>query len=344
MPKRVEEETRNVKSDQILDQAQEGMASSVRDEDLQLLVDQGFLPPKELAQWKSAYQNPFPSENADETIVYSSFFERGLGLPASKFLRGLLYYYRIQLVHLNPKGLSQIALFVHMCEAFLGIDPHFQLFRYFFRLKPYPDQENPSICGGAVIQLRQDKALEYFNVPLKDPKRTWRDEWFIIPQLHEHTLRKPVFSDRWNCAPKDRELIGIKELVGMIEKLKRKGMTGIRIAYSFIKRQIQPLQERSVPGYRYKGPEDPSRLKKEDLTHDEILERLNKFFVHVNFKKPKPLFEYSADKPPQLVSPLTYRCLFVFDFANLVLHVDSSIFFCRNILLHITPQHPCQGI
>jgi hypothetical protein len=133
----------------------------------------------------------------------------------------------------------------------------------------------------------------------------------------------------------------ITDLLTRIKHRKREGLTGVKIAYSFIKRQIQPLQERSELGYKYKGAEDPSRLKKEDLTHDEILERLQIFFGPVNFKGKIPR-EYSAEYLP--VCPLTYCCLFVFDFANLVLHVDSSIFFCRNTWLRLTAQPPCQSI
>jgi hypothetical protein len=95
-------------------------------------------------------------------------------------------------------------------------------------------------------------------------------------------------------------------LLTRIKHRKREGLTGVKIAYSFIKRQIQPLQERSELGYKYKGAEDPSRLKKEDLTHDEILERLQIFFGPVNFKGKIPR-EYSAEYLP--VCPLTYCCL-----------------------------------
>ena len=148
----------------MLDQAHEWMPSVLEDTNLQRLVDRGFLPSKELAKWKSVYQQPFPSKNTGETTVYASFFERGLGLPTSKFFRELLHFYNIELVHLNPNGITQISLFVHMCEAFLGIDPNLQLFRYFFRLKAFPDFGNPNVCGGAGFQLRQNTRKYYFNV------------------------------------------------------------------------------------------------------------------------------------------------------------------------------------
>jgi hypothetical protein len=36
---------------------------------------------------------------------------------------------------------------VHFCEAFLGIKPHWILFRKFFRVKPQPSASNPRVVG-----------------------------------------------------------------------------------------------------------------------------------------------------------------------------------------------------
>jgi hypothetical protein len=62
---------------------------------------------------------------------------RVLGLPACDFLRGLLDHYNIQLVHLNPNPnpILEIIVFVHLCEAFLGIPPIFHLFKNYFFLE-----------------------------------------------------------------------------------------------------------------------------------------------------------------------------------------------------------------
>jgi hypothetical protein len=46
-----------------------------------------------------------------------------LALPVSPFFRGLLDFYSLNLTHLNPISVLQIAVFVHLCEAFLGIFP-----------------------------------------------------------------------------------------------------------------------------------------------------------------------------------------------------------------------------
>ena len=49
------------------------------------------------------------------------FLIRGLALPASPFFCGLLDFNSLNLTHLNPNSVLQIVVFVHLCEAFLGI-------------------------------------------------------------------------------------------------------------------------------------------------------------------------------------------------------------------------------
>jgi hypothetical protein len=51
------------------------------------------------------------------------------------FLRGLLQFYRIELVHLAPNSITIIATFIHLCEAYLGITPYFHLWHHFFELR-----------------------------------------------------------------------------------------------------------------------------------------------------------------------------------------------------------------
>jgi hypothetical protein len=52
--------------------------------------------------------------------------------PASDFFKGLMGCYGIEYLNLNPNGIFHTAVFVHSCEAFLGIKPHWILFRKFF--------------------------------------------------------------------------------------------------------------------------------------------------------------------------------------------------------------------
>jgi hypothetical protein len=65
-------------------------------------------------------------------VSFVPFHKHGLVMPPHQFLQGLLDYYDIVLQHLNPNGIQHIAALITLCERFLGIDPHFELWRYFF--------------------------------------------------------------------------------------------------------------------------------------------------------------------------------------------------------------------
>jgi hypothetical protein len=67
-----------------------------------------------------------------EFVVFSSFFQRGFDLLACDFFRGLLDQYKIKLVHLNPNSILEITIFIHLCEAFLGIPANSPLFKNYF--------------------------------------------------------------------------------------------------------------------------------------------------------------------------------------------------------------------
>jgi hypothetical protein len=45
--------------------------------------------------------------------MFARFAERGLALPASDFFKGLLGYYGVEYLNLNPNGIFHTAVFVH---------------------------------------------------------------------------------------------------------------------------------------------------------------------------------------------------------------------------------------
>ena len=69
-----------------------------------------------------------PRPRSDEVIFFLAFHERGLGYPAHWFLRGLLNEWGLELQHLNPTRVLHITSFVTVYEAFLGMEPHVDLF------------------------------------------------------------------------------------------------------------------------------------------------------------------------------------------------------------------------
>jgi hypothetical protein len=96
-------------------------------------VSEGLLQEKNLVNWRPSFCELLPMENVDEIILFYHFSEWGLALPSCSFFRGLLYFYGLELYHLNPNSICHIAIFIHFCEAFLGIEPHWDIFRFLFR-------------------------------------------------------------------------------------------------------------------------------------------------------------------------------------------------------------------
>jgi hypothetical protein len=143
--------------------------SKTKTEDLLALLNCGFIREKEVDMWRAAAGDPYPMEKAEDEIpMFTRFTERGLALPVSDFFKGLLGYYDVEYLNLNPNGIFHTAVFVHLCEAFQGIKPHWILFRKFFRVKPQPSSSNPRVVNGAGIQMREDAAEKYLSYKIID--------------------------------------------------------------------------------------------------------------------------------------------------------------------------------
>jgi hypothetical protein len=109
-----------------------------------------------------------PYERAEEIVLFQYFVEHGLPLPVSDFFHSLLFYYGVQLHHLNPNSILHISIFVHFYEAFLGIEPQFNLFCYLFNLKPQPNESSMYEVNGVGLKLRlgMEKSTSPTNSPL----------------------------------------------------------------------------------------------------------------------------------------------------------------------------------
>jgi hypothetical protein len=110
--------------------------SVISEADLLHLIETGVLSPKELCSWQIWRGVTVMIEDTHEAVIFVPFLIRGLALPASPFFCGLLDFYSLNLTHLNPKSVLQMAMFVHLYEAFLRILRHFGLWKYIFHCRP----------------------------------------------------------------------------------------------------------------------------------------------------------------------------------------------------------------
>ena len=106
---------------------------------LNRLVEDGVLPDRVMAGWHLAHGESFPTPRGDELVVFEDYFYHGFGIPIHLFLHGLIDYYEISLCNLSTNSIMHVSVFVHFCEAYLDILPHFDLFHHFFCLKAQGD-------------------------------------------------------------------------------------------------------------------------------------------------------------------------------------------------------------
>jgi hypothetical protein len=92
------------------------LQSSIADgSEIHKLVMNHFLPDRIVLQWRPTAGEDLTTPNTNEIVVFSSFFQWGFGLLAYNFFRWLLDHYQIEIVHLNPNSILQIAIFIHLC-------------------------------------------------------------------------------------------------------------------------------------------------------------------------------------------------------------------------------------
>jgi len=173
---------------------------------LEELAKSGTIPPKAVAHWRAprGMDNvPHPKHNED--ITFHAFYERGLGHPANPFLLRSLEEWGLELQHLNPNGVLHIAGFVMLCEAFLGIDPHVNLFREIFGGRTIIVKRDPAAMpadmisapvGNFGLQQKPGKSASYLPYTPVDSHRGWHEEWFYIRNPAKREEAFPTFTGK----------------------------------------------------------------------------------------------------------------------------------------------------
>ena len=94
---------------------------------LQSLVNDGLLCPvtdPNRLEWIAPGNEPEPRPRDGYIVSFMAFHEHGLGLLMDQFMRVLPHYYGVELHNFNPNSFAQVAIFVAVCEGYLGIAPH----------------------------------------------------------------------------------------------------------------------------------------------------------------------------------------------------------------------------
>jgi hypothetical protein len=87
-----------------------------------------------------------------------------------------------------------------------------------------------------------------------------------------------------------------------IKALREAVLRAEHVAFSFMKRRVQPLMARDTLGYQYMGNKDTSRMPDDKVDNDDIVERLGNIFKDMSHYTPCPVPEYSVARPQNKVS------------------------------------------
>jgi hypothetical protein len=141
--------------------------STIAMEDLEALVIDGLLRPLSggpQPEWMAPGSEADPTPPLGYVVSFIPFHERGFGVPASRFMRALLHYYGVELHNFNPNCIVQVAIFAAVCEGFLGIDPHWDLWTHLFSAEFFAASTDVKKvrmavrAGGCTLQLRSGRA------------------------------------------------------------------------------------------------------------------------------------------------------------------------------------------
>jgi hypothetical protein len=82
-----------------------------------------------------------------------------------------------------------------LCEAFLGIDSHWVLWKYLFLLRPTGSKDEIPKLGGTIVLVRSKS--QYLTFKMAESVQGWRQKWFYIKD------QKSSESDGYGIAPFD---------------------------------------------------------------------------------------------------------------------------------------------
>ena len=169
----------------------------------------------------------------------------------------------------------------------MGIEPHFDLFQYFFHLKPYPNDSKIDVVGGAGLQFHQGKKPRYIPSELSDKVIDWKEMWFYVRNVSSslplRTPGPPVKKSSWNS--RGGNVGQVNFLLGEIERPKADHqICGASVITHWMLRRIQPLQQWVHLGFEYTGEMDPTRFTRAKIFETDLKNRVARLLKNVAWK------------------------------------------------------------
>jgi hypothetical protein len=213
-----------------------------------------------------------PNPPSGYVVSFIRFHERGLMAPASRFMRALCLHYGVELHNFAPNAISQAAMFVGVCEGFLGIPVNWDLWIHLFRgelfmLSTSEQRTRRAVrAGGLSLALRGQCKDEYIPCTMTTNNAGWEQGWFYLrndePGLPPYTglvLRERPTSWQHGVSPPQHQR-RLDSLLTALRDLAGRGLTAEVVLAHLHHRRIVPLMERPLRIFEMTEAADPVTL------------------------------------------------------------------------------------
>jgi hypothetical protein len=198
-----------------------------------------------------------------EFVLFVSYLSCGLALPISSFFLLLLEEFGLQLQHLTPHSILEVAIFVHLCEMFMGVGACTSLFRHFFVL--VRSGKGKDHLDAYYFQTRSDPIVAYIATLGRARWENWRNDWVIVSAEANDRLALSNDGprlDRKQWRAKSSLAPEFEPVLDRIKELAAGGLTSMHMVGDFLKRRVMPLQGRPRLCCWFTGPSDIGRIQR----------------------------------------------------------------------------------
>jgi hypothetical protein len=135
-----------------------------------------------------------------------------------------------------------VAIFIHLCEMYVGVRPSVRLFQRFFVLKVA--STHPPLIGGHYFQRRTPGHARYI-VPVSPGRwEQWREDWALVQaDVHDRLARSiggPTL-DRTEWGKDPGLEPGFDPVLDRIQYLAENSLTSLMVLHDFLSKRLAPL-------------------------------------------------------------------------------------------------------
>jgi len=226
-------------------------------------------------------------------VSFAKFHRHGLGAPPSRFMRALCLHYGVELQHFSPNAITVAAVFAVVCEGYLGMMPHWELWLHLYRDELFNAPTGTTgvrkpVRAGCLNLVQKtgktDRPREYILVGLSTNHAGWDSQWFCL-RNDDNLL--PAYSGRlitehpadWTYGVVQAHQSWLDPLLDTLKKLCMEGLTAALVLSAVHHRRVLPLMSRPLrmdemgPGVSSRDLE-ACRMSNEAPANDEVAARV----------------------------------------------------------------------